>query len=83
MTEEKQNLNVESFADNEVQEFTDTTVPGFLKFIYLVLPIWGLWTIWAFWNGSHGYLDRGYWEELQSASNTKTESVEMQDKLQD
>lgn len=45
-------------------------VPKHLKFLYLILPFWGLLWWFFFWNGSYGWLDRGYWFELQKAANT-------------
>lgn len=48
----------------------DAKVAGWLKATYILLPIWGLATLYVFWNGSHGWLDRGYWDQLQKAANT-------------
>lgn len=48
----------------------ETNIPKWLIWTYIVLPIWGVITFFIFWNGSHGWLDRGYWNELQKASNT-------------
>ena len=62
--------------DDEIELYPDDIasknlkVPFELKFMYLLLPFWGLlWWI-LFWNGSYGWLDRGYWSELQKAANT-------------
>lgn len=49
----------------------DALVPMWLKVNYVLWPIIGL-VCWAlYWNGSWGWLDRGYWSELQSAADTK------------
>lgn len=48
----------------------DAKIPQWLKWVYVTLPIWGLITLYLYWNGSHGWLDRGYWHQLQKAANT-------------
>lgn len=48
----------------------DAKVPTYFLIIYVVLIIWGFVTFYFFWNGSAGWLDRGYWHELQIAANT-------------
>lgn len=45
-------------------------VPKWLICVYIVLPIWGIIAFALYWNGSHGWLDRGYWQQLQHVSNT-------------
>jgi hypothetical protein len=45
-------------------------VPKFLIAVYIILPIWGLLSMYYYWNGSTGWLDRGYWKQLQIAANT-------------
>lgn len=45
-------------------------VPKWLILTYIILPIWGVICLYVYWNGSHGWLDRGYWQQLQRASNT-------------
>lgn len=56
--------------DYEVPESEENRVPGWLKFTYIILPIWGIFTFYFFWHGSAGWLDRGYWRQLQTAANT-------------
>lgn len=46
------------------------TVPGWLKIQYVIWPAWGVIWLMLYWNGSSGYLDRGYWQQLQRAANT-------------
>jgi len=48
----------------------DAKVPRWLKLTYIILPIWGVIVLFLYWNGSHGWLDRGSWKELQQAANT-------------
>lgn len=68
MAEQEQKLDV--YADNEITELVDTKVPTFLKFVYVLLPIWGIiWWVY-YWDGSGGFLDRGYWRELQTQART-------------
>lgn len=48
----------------------DAPVPFWLKVNYVFWIFFGLmWGV-LFWNGSYGWLDRGYWQELQRAANT-------------
>ena len=37
---------------------------------YIIWPIVGLVCFALYWNGSWGWLDRGYWQELQRAADT-------------
>ena len=57
-------------SDYEVPESKESPVPGWLKWTYIILPIWGVITYYYYFNGSHGWLDRGYWKQLQIAANT-------------
>lgn len=45
-------------------------IPAWLKWVYYTLPFWGILTLYLYWNGSSGWLDRGYWHQLQNAANT-------------
>jgi hypothetical protein len=53
----------------------DKSVPKFLILTYAILPIWGLFSLYYYWNGSAGWLDRGYWSQLQRAANTTLPEV--------
>lgn len=45
-------------------------IPRWILIIALILPIWGVVSLYVYWNGSSGWLDRGYWQQLQRAANT-------------
>lgn len=60
---------VEEYGDDRIRSF-DAKVPTFLKWTYVILPIWGVITLYIFWNGSIGWFDRGSWQQLQIAANT-------------
>lgn len=64
---------LDSYADGEIVEYADTNVPTFLKYVYLILPIWGIFWAYTFWDGSSGALDRGHWHDLQKVANTTFE----------
>lgn len=53
----------------------DAKVPKWLILTYTILPFWGLFALWFYWNGSVGWLDRGYWYQLQKAANTTFPAV--------
>lgn len=65
-----ENLDVVDATYQGPPESFDAPVPKWLLWSYIILPIWGLITLYIFWNGSWGWLDRGYWKELQQAANT-------------
>lgn len=54
----------------DVPPSEDRKIPKFLYVTYIVLAVWGIWGFIAYWNGSHGFLDRGYWQRLQRAAYT-------------
>ena len=68
---------LEQYADGIFSK--DATVPGWLKLTYFSLPIWGIITFFIYWNGSHGWLDRGYWSQLQKAANTTYPTINLND----
>lgn len=45
-------------------------VPTWLKWSYAFFVIWGILWLYLYWNGVEGWLDRGYWFELEKAANT-------------
>ncbi|SCA58754.1 Uncharacterized protein AB751O23_AN_00090 [Chlamydiales bacterium SCGC AB-751-O23] len=65
---------LDQYSGGEIKEFKDTKVPTFLKITYFTLIAWGLtWFVFYF-DGSQGYLDRGYWQELAQAAKTTISS---------
>lgn len=60
---------IETYGDARIASY-DNPVPGWLIATYIIMPIIGLLGFYLYWNGSHGYLDRGYWHQLQQAANT-------------
>lgn len=89
MTNPHGNEEMEDYYDPSIKSL-DAKVPWWLKWTYIILPIWGIITFYYFWNGSVGWFDRGHWHELQKAANTtypyktfaeieKTEKVEIKD----
>ena len=75
MAEESEDMTVDIYGDDEVRELANTKIPKFLWFTYIAVFIWGIMWWMLFWNGSQGWLDRGYWSELEGAANTKLEST--------
>lgn len=71
---------IEFYGDPGIASFEGGKVPKFLIFNYLFWPMWGIFTLFYFWNGSVGWMDRGYWHELQIAANT-TFPIENQNML--
>jgi len=51
----------------------DKGPPMWLKISYILIPLWGFIAFYLYWNGSHGFLDRGHWQELQKAAHTTFE----------
>jgi hypothetical protein len=70
MVDEDNHRHIMGYADNEVREYEDTNVPTFLKWVYVILPIWGVIWWWLYWDGSTGALDRGKWQQLERAAQT-------------
>jgi hypothetical protein len=69
MTENKDSHEIEEYGDPGIRSL-DAKVPTFLKWTYITLPIWGIIAFALYWNGSSGWLDRGYWRQLQNAAKT-------------
>lgn len=59
--------------EEEIIESEERKIPIFLIVTYILLVIGGLSAFFIYWNGSHGFLDRGYWEQLQRAAQTRIE----------
>lgn len=63
--------------DEELEEYGDpliasknAPIPGWLSKSYLFWILFGFVWFFFFWNGSYGWLDRGYWQQLQRAAGT-------------
>jgi hypothetical protein len=67
--EESHGHEIELYGDPGIASY-DAKIPKFLILTYILLPIWGIATGYYYWNGSVGWLDRGYWHQLQIAANT-------------
>ena len=67
---EEEGAVLDEYADHEIMEYANTKIPSFLKWVYLICPIWGIFWMYTFWDGSAGWLDRGYWYELEESANT-------------
>lgn len=61
--------HLESYADGSILS-ADAKIPKWIIIVIIVIHIWGILWFYLFWNGSHGWLDRGYWGQLQKAANT-------------
>jgi hypothetical protein len=62
--------HIEHYTDDSQIASFDAKVPKWLILTYIILPIWGVLSFCYFWNGSRGWLDRGYWNQLQRAALT-------------
>jgi hypothetical protein len=56
--------------EEEIPHSEERKIPRFLYFTYILLLIGGIWAFITFWNGSWGWLDRGFWHNLQQAAGT-------------
>lgn len=65
---------IEVYGDTGITE-ANAKIPLFLILTYAILPFWGFFALYYYWNGSVGWLDRGYWSELQRAANTTLPEV--------
>lgn len=63
------NDEIEEYGEPQIAS-KDAPVPRWLKLTYIILPIWGICSLYYFFNGSHGWLDRGHWNQLQKAALT-------------
>lgn len=62
-------MNIEA-DEYEVPLSNEKPIPKWIFWISVTLPFWGIFTFYLYWNGSFGWLDRGYWKQLQVAANT-------------
>ena len=61
--------DISFYGDPDVAS-ADAPIPKWLKYSNFFWTVFGLFWLYFFWNGSHGWFDRGYWNELQRAANT-------------
>ncbi len=78
MSKKSEEEEIELYGDPGIASM-DAKVPRWLILTYIILPIWGIFTFAIYWNGSWGWLDRGYWQELQMAANTTRPYKNMDD----
>lgn len=71
--------HIEEYGDARIRS-KDAKVPLWLIVTYIVLPIWGVCSWYYFWNGTQGWLDRGYWHQLQKAAHTTRPFEKSEDK---
>ena len=69
MSDDNEEHDIHEYGEAYIRS-ANAPVPKWLIATYIILPIWGVITFMLFWNGSRGWLDRGYWEQLQHAANT-------------
>ena len=60
---------IETYGDPRIATY-DHAVPWSLILTYIFVPLWGFAIFYLYINGSSGWLDRGFWGQLQSAANT-------------
>ena len=73
----KSNEELDVYAGGEINEIKDTPIPWYIKWLSLILPLWGV--IWFFYfnDGSTGWVDRGAWDDLQKAAQTKNSQLKI------
>ncbi len=60
----------ENFEDVGVPDEDHQKIPRWLFWSYPFWILLGLFWCYYFWDGSWGWLDRGYWYQLEQAANT-------------
>lgn len=66
---QKDEDHIDYYGDENISSYHGI-VPKWLVIQYIFWIAFGLVWLWLYWNGSWGYLDRGYWQQLQRAANT-------------
>jgi hypothetical protein len=80
MTNPNEHEEVDTYGDTQITSLHNDA-PKWLKWLYVLLPIWGIIWFYMFWNGSTvPFFDRGYWHQLQEAANTTFPSINQDDK---
>jgi hypothetical protein len=61
---------LEEYGDSNISSY-DAKFPRWLFWSYFILIFWGIIWFSLYWNGEVGWLDRGYWTDLQNIANTR------------
>ncbi len=80
MTHPHEEYSIESYGDESITSYHGT-VPLWLKVQYVFWIVWGI--VWFIlnWNGSSGFLDKGYWQQLQRSAKTTFPYTNQNEKL--
>lgn len=68
------------YGDPKIASY-DKKIPWYLLVNYIVWPLWGVIWFYLYWNGSYGWLDRGYWFQLQQAAKTTFPIIDQKSSL--
>ena len=68
-SEMQEEHELEFYSDEGISS-ADARFPRWLFITSMVLPIWGFCTLFYYFNGTHGWLDPSYWNQLQKAALT-------------
>jgi hypothetical protein len=60
---------VELYGDPKIASM-DANISIWLKIFYVIVFSWGVIGTILYWNGAEGWIDRGYWFQLEKAANT-------------
>ncbi|MEX1012597.1 MAG: hypothetical protein WD595_06830 [Waddliaceae bacterium] len=66
---DEQDDDLEFYGDTNIAS-GNAKIPLWLYASYIIFPIWGIVWFFLYWNGATGWIDRGYWFELEQAANT-------------
>lgn len=64
-----QEEELDIYGDGSIKS-ADAPVPQWLKWVYVIMPIWGIIWFILYWNGSSSFQDKARWFQLQKAANT-------------
>lgn len=69
MTHSHEEDSIDYYGDEHITSYHGK-VPLWLKIQYVFWIAWGVVWFFLYWNGSWGYLDKGYWHQLQISAQT-------------
>jgi hypothetical protein len=72
--------DVFNYGDERIASAHNKVSP-FLKAVYIIMPIWGIIWWFLYWNGTSGWLDRGYWQQLQRANSSAYPFINFNDQV--